>query len=238
MSTNRRSINLILESRRLADYILTLNSFQVIQSKSTPEYNHIGGLFTDIVLQAGLNYKSVVLPRVKRILSLFPEAMTVSSFKGLIEEYGIEYVINWNHFIKQNRIIQLINFSEENSVDNCDDLRSFLIKPENRMNFLEMNGFGPKTLDYCLKLLNFECVAVDRHIYSFVGLAGIPFKDYQTTKMVVEFAADFLNISRSSLDKSIWNFMSRNEEDHYSSTTGLRKSSISQKPSVMPASQV
>lgn len=202
-------MNIVQESRRLADFILKLNSFQIIQSKDKVEFNHIGGLYTDIVLQSGLNYRSVVLPRVQRVLKLFPEAYTVQAFSVLIEDKGLQHVINWNHPIKLKRLLTLLDFSISNKIDDCNDLRSFFSESENRNKFLRLNGFGPKTLDYCLKILNFEIVAVDRHIYSFVGMAGIPNKDYQETKMVVEFAADFLDVSRSSMDYSIWNYMSQ-----------------------------
>lgn len=210
MIIETKDMNIGKESRKLADYILNLHSFQIIQSNAKTDFNHIGGLYTDVVLQSGLNYKSVVLPRVNRVLNLFPEAYTVKTFIGLIEKHGPEYVINWKHPVKLNRLFQLLEFSECNNIDNCDDLRNFFYESDNRKKFLQLNGFGPKTLDYCLKILNFEIVAVDRHIFSFVGLAGVPNKDYQATKMVVEFAADFLDISRSSMDYSIWSYMSQN----------------------------
>lgn len=67
---------------------------------------------------------------------------------------------------------------------------------------------GDKTYDYLLKLLGVESVAVDRHVYKFVSDAGIIYKDYKEAKQIVEYAADMMQISRRTLDYSIWLYMS------------------------------
>ncbi|MDL2290360.1 hypothetical protein LJB95_03040, partial [Paludibacteraceae bacterium OttesenSCG-928-F17] len=56
-----------------------------------------------------------------------------------------------------------------------------------------------------------DTIAVDRHIYSYVEQAGIEYKNYEMIKNIVEFAADILNISRRSIDYSIWSHMSKNQ---------------------------
>lgn len=53
-----------------------------------------------------------------------------------------------------------------------------------------------------------ESVAVDRHIYKFISDAGIIYKDYKEVKQIVEYAADMMQISRRTLDYSIWLYMS------------------------------
>ncbi|HEY4197446.1 MAG TPA: hypothetical protein VGM63_18025 [Mucilaginibacter sp.] len=171
----------------------------------------MGALLTDITLQAGLNYNKVVRPRVQRILLNYPNAYTVKLFNEIICFEGIENVINWHHYIKLDRLNRLIAFSTENQINTCTDFKIFLLKNKNREKYLAVNGIGPKTLDYSLKLLNFDTVAVDRHIYSFVELANVQTKGYDLTKKIVEYAADFLQISRSSMDYSIWRYMSDKE---------------------------
>jgi len=103
----------------------------------------------------------------------------------------------------------ILNFAKENQTNTCTDLKIALFKDTFQKEFLSLNGIGPKTLDYTMKLLNFDTVAVDRHIYSFVALANVKTNDYFETKKVVEYAADFLEISRSAIDRSIWVYMSQ-----------------------------
>jgi hypothetical protein len=171
-------------------------------------YNHIGAIFTDVVLQSGLNYSTVVKPRVNRILTEYPDAKTVSSFGKLLSKQGTEKILKWKHNVKKQRMSDLMTFAQNYRIETCHDLRRFFEKSSNRSLLLDLNGFGPKTLDYLLKLLGFDTVAVDRHIYNFVALAGIEKKDYYETKRVVEYAADFLNLPRAVVDYSIWKYMS------------------------------
>ena len=51
-------------AQKLAEYILTGSEFEVCDPTPCPYNNHIGALFTDIILQAGVNYATVVHPRV------------------------------------------------------------------------------------------------------------------------------------------------------------------------------
>ncbi|MET3878947.1 hypothetical protein [Chitinophaga sp. OAE865] len=202
-------MNCAKDARKLANFITDLGGeFTVFEKNNNLCYNHIGALYTDIILQSSLNYKTVVKPRVERVLSLYPNANTVNRFGKLITSEGLENIIVWKSSTKLNRIKSVLIFSQKNRINTCTDLRYYLAFPENQLKFLELNGIGPKTLDYLLKLLDFDTVAVDRHIYSFVEMAELKINDYYSTKRVVEYAADFLRISRSSLDYSIWHFMS------------------------------
>lgn len=201
-------MNLAIEARRLADYIQELKLSPEEQTRNGYSYTHIGALFTDLILQAGLNYKTVVQPRVQRVLLNYPNASTVSRFYDVINNEGIETVIKWRHPDKIRRMHDLLDFSKSKRVETCSDLTIYLSETSNREDFLRIKGIGNKTLDYTLKLLNFDTIAVDRHIYTFIELAGLPVIDYLTTKKIVEFAADILEVSRSSMDYCIWNYMS------------------------------
>ncbi|WP_316822572.1 hypothetical protein [Pedobacter gandavensis] len=198
-------------ARKLVNYINSLKTFETFYMDEQFCYNHIGALLVDITLQAGLNYNTVVKPRVQRVLLNYPEANTVNKFQDLINELGLEKIIKWKNDIKLNRLKGIIDFAIRNNINTCVDFKIYLIQEKNRKNFLELNGVGPKTVDYTLKLLNVDTVAVDRHIYSFVELAEIPTTDYHVTKKVVEYAADFLEVPRSSMDYSIWHYMSQND---------------------------
>lgn len=196
-------------ARKLADYITTLPNLTEIPTTTNKfSYYHIGALFTDVVLQAGLNYNTVVKPRVQKVLLSYPEDYTISKFQLLIARDGLENIINWKHSVKIDRFHRILEFSVSRNIDSCADLKLFFLTKYSYQEFLALNGFGPKSLDYLLKLLNVDTVAVDRHILSFIKLANIDIKGYQETKKIVEFAADFLNMPRSAIDHLIWNYMS------------------------------
>ena len=202
-------MNCATQARKLADYIMSLqDSFTPYEVNEGFAYHHIGALYTDIELQAGLSYNSVVKPRVQNILLNYNEYNTVKKFQLLIDNNGLSNIIKWNHHVKLNRFEDLLKFSYSSNIDCCADLKFFLSHDDNQKAFLDLKGFGPKTLDYLLKLLNVDTIAVDRHVYSFVKLADIDTQGYHETKKVVEYAADFLNIPRASIDKGIWEFMS------------------------------
>ena len=202
-------MQLIVESARsLADYIKSLDELSLIDKRRDSGYTHIGALFTDIILQAGLNYKSVVKPRVEKVMLDFPEAKNLDSLKFVIKTHSLEKVLNWKHSVKLDRFNDLVNFCSERNINSCIDLTSFLSHKDNRILFLSVKGLGPKTLDYTMKLLNFDTIAVDRHIIGFMESAGLNHISYNNTKRTVEFAADLLNVSRSSLDETIWYYMS------------------------------
>jgi endonuclease III len=199
--------NLIKEARLLANYVESLNYDDFEFIPPTP-YHHIGALFTDIILQAGLNYRHVVRPRVARIFRLFPDATTVSTFEKLIQREGIEYVINWRSFIKCARISLLLEHCLQEKIEFEEDFKVYLINKKNQEKLLALNGIGPKTIDYALKLLCVDNIAVDRHIFNFISHAGIKNQSYKEVKVIVEYAADLLESSRMKLDTFIWRTMS------------------------------
>lgn len=205
-------------SRHLVQYIKSVEDLKWAYKKRNSEYDHIGALFTDIILQAGLNYNSVVKPRVNRVMHTFPQANNLQNLQLVIEQHSIEEVIKWSHPVKIERFLDLLNFCEKREINSCSDLKIFLRNNDNRILFLSVKGLGPKTLDYTMKLLDFDTIAVDRHIIGFLELAGLKHKDYEITKKTFEFAADLLEISRSSLDETIWYYMSTKSTTIHNST--------------------
>ena len=198
---------------RLKEYIDTIDNFHFIDPEICPYRNHIGALFTDAILQAGVNYRSVVRPRVESVLIRFPEAVTVSAFSNVLEKYGISKVLNWNNAAKIRRMQDLVSFCMFHSIETASELTSFLNDKEGEEQLKEINGIGDKTCDYMKRLLGFDTVAVDRHIREFLLDADILYDDYFDIKEVVEFAADIMGETRRSLDYSIWSYMS-NKRNH------------------------
>lgn len=203
----------IMDARLLVSYIQENLDFSLQIPEDCHYSNHIGALFTDSILQSGVNYRHVVLPRVCHILKNYPEAYTVTLFHKILDSVGPERVLNWNNRIKINRIYDLIDFCYANNLEEAHQIKSFLIVPENKKRILTIKGIGHKTVDYLLRLLNADTVAVDRHIYSFVEQAGIMSSDYVSVKSVVEYAADIMNVPRRAIDYSIWTYMSDTNHD-------------------------
>ena len=198
---------------RLKEYIDTIDDFHFINPEICPYRDHIGALFTDAILQAGVNYRSVVRPRVESVLIRFPEAGTVSAFSSVLDTYGISKVLNWNNAAKIRRMHDLVSFCRFHSIDTAFELTEFLNDKEGEEQLKEINGIGDKTCDYMKRLLGFDTVAVDRHIREFLIDADILYDDYFDIKEVVEFAADIMGETRRSLDYSIWSYMS-NKSNH------------------------
>ena len=193
---------------RLKEYIDTIDNFHFIEPEVCPYRDHVGALFTDAILQAGVNYRSVVRPRVERVLVRFPEAETVSSFSRVLNHYGVRNVLNWNNAAKIRRMEDLVSFCMFHSIETTNDLTHFLNSKTGEEQLKEINGIGNKTCDYMKRLLGFDTVAVDRHIREFLIDADIVYDDYLEIKEVVEFAADFMDVARRKLDYSIWSYMS------------------------------
>jgi hypothetical protein len=203
-------------ARGLANYIQVSN-LKLIEPHSYPYKDHIGALFTDIILQSGLNYKTIVAPRVNKIIANYPQAYTVDLFKSVLEKQGADIVLNWNNSIKLKRMHYLIEFCVDRKLNYSADVKKFLIESEkNRIEFLRIHGIGKKTLDYLMKLLGIDTIAVDRHIFSYIQKAGIQSNDYDYVKLIVEYAADLLDIPRRSIDFSIWSYMSMKVDNQLS----------------------
>ena len=201
------NIEKLMHARKLVDFIEGEINLKLIPSNFCPYNNHIPALFTDVILQAGLNYKHIVYPRVLSVYKNYPKTDSVKKFCALIEKVGLEKIIHWKNEVKLNRLKNLLSFCLINNIDTAEELKLFLVKAENKGKFLAIDGIGLKTYDYLLKLMNVDTIAVDRHIFSFLEKAGIKTNDYNYSKNVVEFAADMMNISRRSIDYSIWTYM-------------------------------
>lgn len=200
---------------RLKEYIDTIDNFHFIEPEVCPYRDHIGALFTDAILQAGVNYRSVVRPRVESVLIRFPEAVTVTTFSKVLDRYGVREVLHWNNSAKTRRMEDLVSFCSYHDIETAEDLTYFLNSDLGEKQLKEINGIGNKTCDYMKRLLGFDTVAVDRHIREFLVDADIMFDDYFEIKEVVEFAADIIGSSRRSLDYSIWTYMSQKERKAY-----------------------
>lgn len=190
--------------KRLAAYVVRRPGFRFVECG---RHVHIGALLADGALQAGLNYRTVVFPRVSRLEHLFPMARTMTGLVSTLFQRGAAELLDWKHQEKLNRFELLVEFFRDRA-DSVADVAVCLSSDQSMSQLLALRGIGAKTGDYLFRLAGGAEVAVDRHVIRFVQDAGIPHESYEATKRIVNSTADLLGVSRGCFDASIWHFMS------------------------------
>ena len=174
-----------------------------------PLHRHMGAIITDAVLQSGLNFETVVKPRVQKILNNHPEAATTSGFLKTIEKTGLNALLDWRDPEKPRRVIEVTKLFAREGVETPEQLKVWLGKGENVAKLDAVKGVGSKTLDYFRFLSGIPTVAVDRHLLNFLKKASVSVSGYDEAKNVINSAADILGRNRCCLDQSIWTYMSK-----------------------------
>jgi hypothetical protein len=194
-------------ARRVADYAYERGASTIAPvARSVPD--HLGAVLADSILQAGVNYRSVVKTRVERILLLFPEAATLGGILLFVKEDAVEHFLLWKHEEKVGRFVRLVCLLEKFGILNTHDLLGWLHTDNHRESLLAVPGIGPKTVDYLCCLMGMDCIAIDRHLRVFARDAGVDTGDYDQLKLIISYAADLLDIPRREFDSWIWNTIS------------------------------
>lgn len=196
-------VNVLLAARRVAD-LADAEGAANSASFHRPAQDHMGAIVADAVLQAGLNYSSVVRPRVTAILFHHPSADRVSALERLVDAGNVEAFLNWRHPTKVGRFEGLVRFLACSEIETSADLKRRLYSVEFRASLRAVNGIGPKTVDYLACLVGIESIAVDRHVRAYARRAGIESQDYDFLREVFCGAADLLSLSRRAFDGWIW----------------------------------
>ena len=197
----------IRKAEKLIQYIAKTEHNFVPITQRTP-YKHMGATIVDSILQAGLNYKTVVYPRVKKLLMAYPEYKTTCDFLILMQTIPLTNLINWTNEVKINRIKELSWFLFNNSVETEADLGIWLINKKNKDKLLNINGIGNKTVDYLTMLSGKPAIAIDRHLFKYLEYAGVIVKSYEEANKIYSYVANKLNMTFYELDKKIWTYMS------------------------------
>lgn len=192
-------------AEQLVSYIRQLGSSFQIVSYYDGNYNHMGATLTDGILQAGTTYRTVVAPRVQKLIDAYPEARTTSDFCQLIANEGVESLLKFRGK-KPALISHLAHFFKARNIETEDDLKKWLI--DHRDELIQIKGIKHKTADYFKILVGLDASAVDRHLTAFVNAAGIAASDYNDVQTVIDQAASALNVPRAILDHSIWRHLS------------------------------
>lgn len=197
------AVQMLVAARRIADFAKELGA-DLEHFEIRPTYDHMGALLADSVLQAGLNYNSVVRPRILAILAHYPELSRTSDLLELIERGKTSLLLNWTHHEKVDRFEALVVFFRDASVEDVDDLKSSLLDEGFAAALRGVRGVGPKTVDYMGCLVGVDSVAVDRHVRTFARRVGVLEDDYDFLKTVFCYAADLLSVSRRQFDAWVW----------------------------------
>lgn len=197
------AIEVLLAARRIADYAKDEGAlFEEKHPRATCE--HLGAVLADSVLQAGLNYTTVVRPRVVAILRAHSNRLTISSLVALIQDGQTSAFLNWRHHEKVTRFEALVIFLKEWGIEDVKDLRAGLASEEFCDAIQTVNGIGPKTVDYMACLVGIDSIAVDRHVRTFAKTVGVKNDDYHFLRKSFCCAADLLSLPRREFDAWLW----------------------------------
>ncbi len=197
------AIEVLLAARRIADHAKDEGALsEEKQARATCE--HLGAVLADSVLQAGLNYTTVVRPRVVGILRAHANRHSISSLVELIHEGGTGAFLNWRHHEKVRRFEALVAFLKDWGIEDARDLRAGLASDKFRDAIQTVNGVGPKTVDYMACLIGIDSIAVDRHVRTFAKSVGVDSDDYHFLRKSFCCAADLLSLPRREFDAWLW----------------------------------
>ena len=188
------------KGRALACHLRSLPDFVLVPGTV---YDHMGAILVDALLQAGTNYDGV-RARAKLVLG-HPEARTTSGFLGLLAKTPIHSLLQWKGR-KPLWVQGAADFFQKEGVETKQDLKQWLEKAGNAQRLFTLSGINAKTADYLKKLAGIPNTAMDRHWYTCLDAAGIPFEGYDEAKRIADCAAEEMNVDKSVLDTSVWRY--------------------------------
>jgi hypothetical protein len=167
-------------------------------------YGHIGATICDSILQAGLNYRFVVAPRVSRLRRLWPSATTTSVFLRKAQLYDLHDVLAWRDPLKLERIMRLSKFMQVSELETETALHDYLLRDGADESLMTISGIGPKTVDYLKILVGLPSFAIDRHVRRVLTAAGISYTGYGAARTLMLAVAGYLSVDPAELDRRIW----------------------------------
>lgn len=211
----------------IVDFIQNSKDFQFLNISSSYNYkvgdtfllsiddsrnltnNNMGATIIDGILQAGLNFNTVVKPRVDKFKNEYRDIKTTSQFYNLIQSKDLSEIINMKGQ-KIERINNLVKFLKDEKVETEDDFYIWLSKEENTLSLSNMKGIKTKTIEY-LKILtgHKNTVAVDVRLRNFISFCcnGIEINSDKFAYEILMRVAQKLKIEPATLDFSIWSYM-------------------------------
>ncbi|MBS4057531.1 MAG: hypothetical protein KGZ82_09465 [Bacteroidales bacterium] len=212
---------------QLADFISSNKEFKYLDISTSYNYatgdsfslsvdntrnltnNNMGATIIDGILQAGLNYKNVVKPRVDKFKNEHRDIKTTTQFYDLLSTKDLSELINMKGQ-KIERIHTLVKFLKNEKIETEDDFYNWLSDKDNLLALSNLKGIKSKTIDY-LKILtgHKETVAVDIRLLNFIKLSCPDLDNitYEFAKELLMKTAKKLRVEPATLDFSIWAYM-------------------------------
>ncbi len=110
-----------LESKKLAIFVHPLGNF-IYYENIDGNYNHIGAIIADAVLQSNNRYVTHVKPRVNRILSLYTDAQTTSNVIDILKLVPATEFLSWKGIDRAERFSQIVDLFSCENIENEKDL--------------------------------------------------------------------------------------------------------------------
>ena len=184
---------------------------RIIEADGIPSdrirYKQMSVIIVDSVLQAGLNYDTVVKPRIENLLKTYPGCKTTSEFIFLYKQVSLSYLINWKNEIKLQRIDDLTNYLFSLDIETPEQFLDWLSEEKNYINIMNIKGIGHKTADYLRMLVGYESIPIDRHLYRFFEKLGIDTSDYYEVSEIYNEVSKKIKIKPHVLDSILWNHL-------------------------------
>ncbi|MBW0275516.1 hypothetical protein ATM97_09955 [Nocardia sp. MH4] len=190
------------------------NSLGLEPREAERRWDHVGGVIVDAALQPRTKYKTVVLPRVRKVIAQWPDAAVLSGFRRRLESDVLSEFLGWRPTSRKLTVVTgLTSALQAMGIETVQELAACYDggdrEQSTRRALRQVNGVGPKTVDYIAILTGSTGhVAVDTHIVGFVRAAGVPGGDYRAINALITQAASELGCSAGALDAAIWNYMS------------------------------
>jgi hypothetical protein len=166
-------------------------------------YEHMGAVICDAGLQAALNYRTVIAPRIDRLLRHWPCASTTSAFGRKTARYGLTDILRWHDATKLHRIRAITALLLDHGVEDHRDAQQWLTTTSAEMLLLDIHGVGQKTVDYLRLLVGVPELVIDRHVRAFATRAGATGND-RTIKRQILLAASHCGYSPDDVDRMVW----------------------------------
>ena len=194
-------------SKKLENYIRSLPDFE-IYTQIGGNYGHVGATLAGAILQANNNYERNVRKRIAHIRKEYAQETDLVALKQLLKKMSARQFLQWNGTRKPKAFLDLVDLLNIEGVNTEDDLRSWLQRDDTSAKLQKIRFVGPKTVDYLKILVGLPNAAIDRHLFGFIGRAGLGKLTYERARELVHQTADLMKVNRAHLDHSIWRYMS------------------------------
>jgi hypothetical protein len=193
--------------QRLLAYVDQLELQPVSASRG---WTHMGAVICDAGLQAGINYTTVVLPRLRRLVELWPAATTTSAFVAQLATDDLGAILQWRGQKKLAVIAGIANVLATAHIETPAQLAAIYADSQAAMTLSSLRrvkGVGPKTIDYLAILVgSSQHVAIDQHLRGFARDAGIADLTYDGLRTLYAAAAHRRGWRLGDLDAAIWRY--------------------------------